>query len=47
MLYYSLIDQVGEEQVALGNHLTPIFALLYKVVLLRSGSRSRRSSGSP
>ncbi len=34
MLYYSLIDQVGEERAALGNYLTPIFALVYGVVLL-------------
>ena len=35
LLYYSLIAQVGEEQAALGNYLTPpIFALLYGVVLL-------------
>jgi drug/metabolite transporter (DMT)-like permease len=34
MLYYSLIAQVGEERAALGNYLTPIFALLYGVVLL-------------
>ena len=34
LLYYSLISQVGEERAALGNYLTPIFALLYGVVLL-------------
>ena len=34
MLYYSLIDQVGEERAALGNYLTPIFALFYGVILL-------------
>ena len=34
MLYYSLIAQIGEEQAALGNYLTPTFALLYGVVLL-------------
>jgi drug/metabolite transporter (DMT)-like permease len=34
MLYYSLIAQVDEERAALGNYLTPIFALLYGVVLL-------------
>ncbi len=34
MLYYSLIAQVGEERAALGNYLTPIFALVYGVVLL-------------
>ncbi|MDQ3636600.1 MAG: DMT family transporter, partial [Actinomycetota bacterium] len=34
LLYYSLIAQVGEERAALGNYLTPIFALLYGVVLL-------------
>ncbi len=34
MLYYSLIDQIGEERAALGNYLTPIFALFYGIVLL-------------
>jgi len=34
MLYYSLIAEVGEERAALGNYLTPIFALVYGVVLL-------------
>lgn len=34
MLYYSLIDQIGEEKAAIGNYLTPIFALVYGVVLL-------------
>jgi drug/metabolite transporter (DMT)-like permease len=34
MLYYSLIDQIGEERAALGNYLTPIFALFYGVMLL-------------
>jgi drug/metabolite transporter (DMT)-like permease len=34
MLYYSLIDQIGEERAALGNYLTPIFALFYGVILL-------------
>ena len=34
MLYYLLIDEVGEERAALGNYLTPIFALFYGVVLL-------------
>ncbi len=29
LLYYSLVAQIGEERVALGNYLTPIFALLY------------------
>lgn len=33
-LYYSLIDQIGEERAAIGNYLTPIFALVYGVVLL-------------
>jgi drug/metabolite transporter (DMT)-like permease len=33
-LYYSLIAQVGEERAAIGNYLTPIFALFYGVVLL-------------
>lgn len=34
MLYYSLIAQIREGRAALGNYLTPIFALLYGVVLL-------------
>jgi len=34
MLYYRLIAEVGEERAALGNYLTPIFALIYGVVLL-------------
>jgi drug/metabolite transporter (DMT)-like permease len=34
LLYYQLIAEVGEERAALGNYLTPIFALFYGVVLL-------------
>jgi drug/metabolite transporter (DMT)-like permease len=34
MLYYRLIDHVGEERAALANYLTPAFALLYGVLLL-------------
>jgi drug/metabolite transporter (DMT)-like permease len=34
MLYYQLIAEVGEERAALGNYLTPIFALIYGVILL-------------
>jgi drug/metabolite transporter (DMT)-like permease len=34
MLYYQLIAEVGEERAALGNYLTPIFALFYGVILL-------------
>ncbi len=34
MLYYRLIAEVGEERAALGNYLTPIFALFYGVILL-------------
>ena len=34
MLYYSLIDQIGEERAALSNYLTPAFALFYGVLLL-------------
>ncbi len=34
VLYYSLIAEVGEERAALGNYLTPIFALFYGVFLL-------------
>ena len=34
MLYYSLIDQIGEQRAALANYLTPAFALLYGVLLL-------------
>jgi drug/metabolite transporter (DMT)-like permease len=34
LLYYQLIAEVGEERAALGNYLTPIFALFYGVILL-------------
>jgi drug/metabolite transporter (DMT)-like permease len=34
MLYYRLIDHIGEERASLSNYLTPAFALLYGVVLL-------------
>jgi drug/metabolite transporter (DMT)-like permease len=34
MLYYQLIAEVGVERAALGNYLTPIFALIYGVILL-------------
>src|ERR687893_1755381 len=34
LLYYQLIAEVGEERAALGNYLTPIFALIYGVILL-------------
>src|SRR5215208_1025961 len=34
MLYYSLIDHIGEERAALANYLTPAFALFYGVLLL-------------
>jgi drug/metabolite transporter (DMT)-like permease len=34
ILYYSLIDQIGEERAALANYLTPAFALFYGVLLL-------------
>jgi drug/metabolite transporter (DMT)-like permease len=34
MLYYQLIAEAGEERAALGNYLTPIFALFYGVILL-------------
>lgn len=34
MLYYSLIDQIGEERASLATYLTPAFALLYGVLLL-------------
>jgi drug/metabolite transporter (DMT)-like permease len=34
MLYYRLIDHVGEERAALANYLTPAFALFYGVLLL-------------
>ena len=34
MLYYRLIDHVGEERAALANYLTPAFALIYGVLLL-------------
>ena len=34
MLYYRLIDHVGEERAALANYLTPAFALFYGMLLL-------------
>jgi drug/metabolite transporter (DMT)-like permease len=34
MLYYWLIDHIGEERAALANYLTPAFALFYGVILL-------------
>ncbi len=34
MLYYSLIDQIGEGRAALANYLTPVFALFYGLLLL-------------
>src|SRR5215213_5671720 len=34
MLYYRLIDHVGEERAALANYLIPVFALFYGVLLL-------------
>ena len=34
MLYYRLIDHIGEERASLSNYLTPAFALLYGVILL-------------
>ena len=34
MLYYRLIDNIGEERASLANYLTPAFALLYGVLLL-------------
>jgi drug/metabolite transporter (DMT)-like permease len=34
LLYYQLIIEVGEERAAIGNYLTPIFALFYSVILL-------------
>jgi drug/metabolite transporter (DMT)-like permease len=34
MLYYSLIDQIGEQRAALATYLTPAFALFYGVLLL-------------
>jgi drug/metabolite transporter (DMT)-like permease len=34
LLYYRLIDHVGEERAALANYLTPAFALFYGVLLL-------------
>ena len=34
MLYYRLIDHIGEERAALANYLTPAFALFYGVLLL-------------
>src|ERR671920_619937 len=34
MLYYRLIDNIGEERASLSNYLTPAFALLYCVLLL-------------
>jgi drug/metabolite transporter (DMT)-like permease len=33
LLYYQLITEVGEERAAIGNYLTPIFALFYGVIL--------------
>jgi drug/metabolite transporter (DMT)-like permease len=33
LLYYQLIAEVGEERAALGNYVTPIFALFYGVML--------------
>ena len=33
MLYYQLIAEVGEERAALGNYVTPLFALFYGVML--------------
>jgi drug/metabolite transporter (DMT)-like permease len=33
-LYYSLIDQIGEERAAIGNYLIPVFALVYGVLIL-------------
>lgn len=34
MLYYRLIDHIGEERASLSNYLTPAFALLYGLLLL-------------
>ena len=34
MLYYRLIDHIGEERASLSNYLTPAFALRYGVLLL-------------
>jgi drug/metabolite transporter (DMT)-like permease len=34
MLYYSLIDQIGEERASLATYLTLVFALFYGVLLL-------------
>ena len=34
LLYYRLIDHVGEERATLANYLTPAFALFYGVLLL-------------
>src|SRR5215207_2356206 len=34
MLYYRLIDHIGEERASLSNYLTPAFALLYGMLLL-------------
>jgi drug/metabolite transporter (DMT)-like permease len=33
MLYYSLINQIGEQRASLSNYLAPVFALLYGVLL--------------
>ena len=33
LLYYQLIAEVGEERAALGNYVTPLFALFYGVIL--------------
>jgi drug/metabolite transporter (DMT)-like permease len=46
MLYYQLIAEVGEERAALGNNITPIFALLRcdparRATHLRCGPRAR------
>jgi drug/metabolite transporter (DMT)-like permease len=34
LLYYRLIDHVGEERASISNYLTPAFALVYGVLLL-------------
>jgi drug/metabolite transporter (DMT)-like permease len=34
MLYYLLIDQIGEQRASLATYLTPAFALFYGVLLL-------------
>lgn len=34
MLYYSLIEQIGEQRASLATYLTPVFALFYGVLLL-------------